>query len=275
MRVSSPSLAVSRCPKADGGRWQGNAARLFRRPGCRAVALAWLLAACAAPVAALAHDLITTESAARYLAQADAQLEIARSRQGAEKRAQANYALGRMLDEICELLNLDLAAHGQVQGLATEYLVRELQARRLDLLVSPALRRFPANLGYYREALRLSPDGPLAGEAMLQWLRGQFYDSFRDDPLQPFAQSFAELEQQIALGERFLARHPEHAGREEAQFIVLVYLVRAAHAGPDAGKRRAARTRAREVARDFGARYGESMRAAAVPVLLETLQGTD
>jgi hypothetical protein len=222
-----------------------------------------------------AHDLITSESAQRYLRQADAQLERLRSRHAASARAQANYALGRMLDEICELLNLDLAAHGRLQGLATEYLVRELQARELRLAVPAALGRFPANVAYYREALRLSPEGPLAGEAMLQWLRGHFYDSFRDDPLQPLGQSFAVVEQQIELGERFLGRHPEHPGREEAQFIVLVHLVRAARTAPEDRARGMYSTRAREAAREFSARYADSMRAAAVPVLLEALPSSN
>jgi hypothetical protein len=237
--------------------------------------LALLCVACVRPELAGAHDLITAESAQRYLAQADAQLDIVASRQAPRTRAQSSYALGRMLDEICELLNLDLAAHGKLQGLATEYLVRELQAREVNLAVSPALRRFPANVAYYREALRLSPDGPSAGEAMLHWLRGHFYDSFRDDPLQPLEQSFAVTEQQIGLGERFLARYPAHPGREEAQFIVLVHLVRAARTAPEDHARRMYRSRAREAAREFSARYADSMRAAAVPVLLEALPSSD
>jgi hypothetical protein len=229
--------------------------------------------ACASPVFIQAHDLITGESAQRYLEQADAQLSILRSRQAAQARAQASYALGRMLDEICELLNRDLAAHGKLQGVATEYLVRELRARKIELAVSSALRRFPANVDYYREALRLSPDGPLAGEAMLELLRGEFYDSFRDDPLQPLGPSRAV--EQIALGERFLARYPEHLGREEAQFIVLVHLVRTARSAPDAPARATYRNRARQAAREFNARYADSMRAAAVPVLLEALPAAD
>jgi len=71
-----------------------------------------------------------------------------------------------MLDDIRDLLNRDLAAHGRVQGLPTEYLVRSLSAKGLTLEVSQSLGRFPANVSWYRESLRVNPDSPHASEAM-------------------------------------------------------------------------------------------------------------
>lgn len=237
----------------------------------------WPALACAgalfAGLAALAaaHDLITDGAAERYLAQAGAQLAMLDARQPTAQRAQASYALGRMLDEIRDLLNRDLATHGRVQGLATQRLVAELDARGLPLRVSPQLGRFPANLAYYREALRLSPDGPRAADAASALLQGYFYDSFGDDPLQPRDQSWSRLEEQIGIGERFLERAPRHAEREEGEFIVLVHYIQAARSAPDAAARTQYARRARQAAERFAARYPDSMRTAALPVLLERL----
>lgn len=226
---------------------------------------------CALVAPAGSHDLITVESAQRYLAQADQHVEALGSQQAAAKRAEASNALGRMLDEIRDLLNRDLAAHGRVQGLPTSHLVHELDQRGLALRIDPRLGRFPANLGYYRESLRLAPDGAHAGEASFRLLQGYFYDSFRDDPLQPREQSWTQLEGQIRLGERFLDRNPTHPEREEAEFIVLTHYMQAARSAPDASSRSGYARRSALAGKAFVSRYPDSMRAAAVPVLLEQL----
>jgi hypothetical protein len=226
---------------------------------------AWLLWAASL---AGAHDLITAEAAERYLSQASAQSRLIASGAPAAERAAASYALGALLDEIRELLNRDLASHGRVQGLATTQLLAELAGRGIVLEVSPRLRRYPANLGYYRDALRLSPDGPVAANASLRLLQGYFYDSFDEDPLRPRDQSWSTLVAQLRLGERFLAMAPAHPEREEAQFILLVHYAQAARSAPDAAQRRHYAQRTHQAAAEFLSRYADSLRAAAVPVLV-------
>jgi hypothetical protein len=233
-------------------------------------ALAALLAAAgtfAAP--AYAHDLITAEAAERYLAQTQSVLGVIQSREPAAKRAEANVALGRMLDEIRELLNRDIATHGKVQGLPSNYLVAELRSNGAPL--NFAQGRYLAHVAYYREALKLSPDGPIAAEAMLRWMRGAFYDSFDDDPLATHGQTPEQLREQLALGARFVQRYPSHPEIEEVQFILFVNTVRAAKAAPDSPARARLAANARDAGQAFVARYPDSMRAAAVPVLLEHL----
>jgi hypothetical protein len=222
---------------------------------------------------ALAHDLITAEAAERYVAQAGAKREVIQSRAPAATRAQAHTALGRMLDEIRDLLNRDIAAHGRVQGLASEYLVAELKARGTPLASEPGTLRFPANLAHYREALRLAPNGPSAGDAAFRLLQGYFYDSFEDDPLRPRTQNWSQLLQQIELGEGFLARNPAHPDREEGEFIVAVHYAQAARSAPDAAGRAKYAQSARVALVQFGVHYPQSMRVAAVEVLLEELGG--
>jgi hypothetical protein len=224
--------------------------------------------------AARAHDMITAESAERYLAQAARHSAQIRSRESAEARAQAQYELGRMLDEIRDLLNRDVAAHGRIQGLPTEYLVRELARKGVALQPSPTLGRYPANVDYYRESLRLQPAGPRAADAMFAWLQGVFYDSFDADPLQPRAQSWRELQEQISLGERLLKQAPAHPELEEAKFILAVLHTRAARSAPDLKTGKGYADSAGMLIRDFQMRYPDSLRAAAMPVLLEALPRT-
>lgn len=228
-----------------------------------------LASICVFAAPALAHDLITADEVERYLAQADQAVAVIKSREPAPRRAQANVTLGRMLDEIRELLNRDLATHGKVQGLSSNYLVAELRSKGTPL--NFAQGRFLAHVSYYREALKLAPDGPLAAEAMLRWMRGAFYDSFDEDPLEVRGQTPDQLREQLALGERFLQRSPIHPEVEEARFILLVQTIRVANAAPDSASRAALAARARDAGQEFVTRYPDSMRAAAVPVLLERL----
>jgi hypothetical protein len=237
----------------------------------RALLLGGALAVAAA--SGQAHDLITAEAAERYLAEAGARQRIIGSSSRPAQRAQAHYALGRMLDEVRDLLNRDIATHGEVQGLPSEYLVAELKARGTPLATQAGTQRFPANLDHYRAALRLAPDGPVAADAAFRLLQGYFYDSFVDDPLSPRNQTWAQLEAQLQIGERFLARHPAHPDREEAEFIVAVHYLQAARSAPQPAARGRYETRAREALEAFRVRYPQSMRVSAAEVLLETLGG--
>jgi len=176
-----------------------------------------------------------------------------------------------MLDEICGLLNRDIDAHANVQGLPTEYLLGELKKKGLVLEISPALGRFPANVTWYREALRLSPDGPHAGDASFRWLQGEFYDSFDVDPLRPRQQSWEALQEQIALGERAVKLDSERADIEETKFILAVLFTRATDLAPDRKTSDQYADRARASIAEFQSRYPESLRGAALPILLQKL----
>ncbi|HKQ26769.1 MAG TPA: hypothetical protein VJT81_20175 [Burkholderiales bacterium] len=221
----------------------------------------------------MAHDLITAESAQTYLAAvAEFQKTIA-SKESADNRARAHLDLGKTLDEIRELLNRDMAAHGRVQGLPSNFLMGELKARNAELAFSAERNRFLANVRHYREALRLEPSGPVAADAAFRLLQGTFYDSFDTDPLQPGTQTRTQLAEQIRLGETLLKAHLHHGEREETEFILAIHYVQAARAGRDAQERAAYSKKARALAGDFLDTYPESLRAATLPHLLESLPG--
>jgi hypothetical protein len=220
---------------------------------------------------AMAHDLITAESAQAYLAAvAELQKTIA-SKEPAARRARAHIDLGKTLDEIRELLNRDLAAHGRVQGLPSNFLMSELKARGAELAFAPETTRFLANVQHYREALKLEPSGPVAADAAFRLLQGYFYDSFTSDPLWPGAQTRAQLAEQIRLGEWLLKTHPLDDEREEVSFILAIHYVQAARAGRDAQEQAAFANRARALAGEFLRSYPESMRAATLSHLLDSL----
>jgi hypothetical protein len=222
-------------------------------------------------VVATAHDLITAESAQTYLAAVAASQRTIASKEPAAKRAQAHLDLGRTLDEIRELLNRDLAAHGRVQGLPSNFLMSELKARGAELALAPDKSRFLANLQHYREALKLEPPGPVAADAAFRLLQGYFYDSFTSDPLRPGAQNRAQLAEQIRLGEWLLKMHPQHGEREETSFILAIHYMQAARSGRDAKEQAAFADKARALAGEFLKTYPDSMRAVALPHLLESL----
>ncbi len=249
---------------------------LERSPSCvvmlfrNRVRLALLLFCWCAPLAQ-AHDLITSESAERYLAQSMREGEIIRSKAPAAARAEAHFSLGRLLDEIRELLNRDLAAHGRLQGLPTEYLVRELNRHGMPMQVDQQLGRYPSNVHHYREYLKLQPDGARAADALFGILQGSFYDSFDADPMQARSQDWTQLQSEIAVGEALERRAPAYSQREEARFILAVLYTRGARAAPNPVTAAEHARRARSAIADFQARYPDSLRTAALPLLLESL----
>ena len=231
------------------------------------------LVACLAaslPLGATAHDLITAPSAQAYLAAVAASQKTIASKEPAARRALAHFDLGKTLDEIRELLNRDLAAHGKVQGLPSNYLLAELQRQGAPLAWSEKRRRFGANTQYFERSLALAPRGPHATDAGLRLLLGRFYDSFESDPLAA-DESWPQLAEQIALAEGLVARDLPGEAREEVEFIGAILHARASLRAPDAGARRSHGTRARQAIAAFEARYADSLRNALMPILRAAL----
>ena len=104
------------------------------------------------------------------------------------------------------------------------------------------------------------------------YCRASSYDSFDADPLQARAQLWSGLQDQIALGEQLLRRAPAYSDAEETKFILAVLYTRAARVAPDRKTAAQYADRARVSIADFQSHYAESMRAAALPVLLQSLE---
>ena len=233
----------------------------------RAAIVAGVLLA-AAPAAA--HDLITAESAERYLQQARSWHALAASPAPAAQRAEAQYRIGVMLDEIRELLNRDIAAHGVVQGLPSGYLVAELQRQGSALAWAEKRRRYGTNTRYFEQALALAPRGAHAKDAGWRLLQGRFYDSFDSDPLAG-DEPWPRLAEQLALARDLAVGGLQGDAREEAEFIAAILHARANLSAPDAAARRDHGRRAREASLAFETRHPDSLRSALMPVLRAAL----
>jgi hypothetical protein len=231
------------------------------------LSLVMLSLACSAS----AHDLITTDAAQRYLEDAARWHAQSISAPVASQRAEAQVEIGAMLDEIRELLNRDLAIHGKVQGLASNYLVAELTRLGTPLAYSESRRYFLANSVHYRTALEIGLTGPLEQEAKMRLLRGDFYDSFDFDPLQS-GQSWEQLQEQAQLAQDLAATTLAEPDREDVRFIAALAYARAAKFAPDSKTAARFRTRAMASADAFEREYPDSMRSAAMPVVRDAMQ---
>jgi len=218
-----------------------------------------------------AHDLITADAAERYLGNAARWNEQTVSAPAATDRAEAHVNIGAMLDEIRELLNRDLAIHGEVQGLASNYLIAELKRLGTPLAYSDSRRYFLANSAHYRMALETGFNGPLEQEAKFRLLRGEFYDSFDFDPLQS-DQTWEQLREQMVLVDDLVANTVSEPNREEVRFIAALVYARMAKSAPDAKTAAEFGNKTMKAADDFEREYPDSMRSAAMPVVRDALQ---
>lgn len=220
-----------------------------------------------------AHDLITAELAESYLKQAGAWHEQMKSGVQRGEQAQACLQIGEMLDEIRALLNRDLAVHGQVQGLASAYLVASLERTGTPLAYSPSRNYFTANSDYYRKALELGLSEDLARRAQVGLLRGEFYDNFSGNLLDA-DQKNQQLQEQLTLAEALMADQLSEPDMEEVRFIAIILYARAAKSASGSGGRAAYRDKALVLATAFERDYPDSLRAAAIPVLRSSLKVT-
>ena len=227
-----------------------------------AAACLWLAAG------AGAHDLITAESTRAWLDELD-RWQAVPATAGAVERAQAAYRPGGLLDAIRRLLNQDLAAHGEVSGLATHALRAERQARGL------APRREPRG-GFaveplrYRLALKLAPEAPFAADARYRVLDALYEQNLGRDPLGAAVDPEAETEMRT-LAHTLLAREASHPRREDIAFMAALLFTRAGRdCRADAAAAGHARM-ARGIIRDFERGHPDSLRAAAMPILREAL----
>lgn len=231
-----------------------------------AISIASLVGACGD---SLAHELITPDAADRYISQANKFAATIKAKDAPATRADAMVSLARMLDDIKELLNRDLASHGRIQGLPSQLLVDRLRQVGHPLVWSEALGRFGAPVDLYKTAFDLDQKGKRAHEALAGMLFGNFYDSFRDDPLKPILADGAQLQPLIEAGERLVKEYPRDPSTEEARFVTAILQIRAARAG--VGDRRVRSARAREMMTQFQRDYPDSLRSAAIPVFLDAL----
>ncbi len=261
MSAAMPAAHFGECPRRDPGQ------------ALRAAVIA-IIAFLLGVSSALAHDLIGSAGVEEYLERIDEINATISKGNSVEQRADAFFALGDTVDGLTGILYRDVAAHGEL-GLASTVLVNELEARGIELSYWPEARRYKSYLAPFEQYVALLSEGPKRADALFRIIQGQFYDSFIYDPLQPVDLDWPGLLARIKDAESFLARYPEHAGREEVQFIVAVGYVRVVKQAPDAQASLAYKERARTALAEFQDNYPDSMRAVAAEVLMEGLATAD
>jgi hypothetical protein len=221
--------------------------------------------------AAGAHDSITADTVKDYLSRAETLQKTLASKPGRAVAAQASLDLGKMLDEIGDLFNLDIDAHGKVQGLASAFLMNELAARGLPLAYSAPTRRYVPNLRWYRDALTSAPAGPIAAEAGFRLVKGYFYENFDADPLRPLDPNASRLAEHIRLAESGRNQIEDAKGREEMLFILAILHMQAFEMGK-ATERATHFQKSRTLVEEFLKTYPQSMRAVTLGALQERVE---
>ena len=221
------------------------------------------------PVAG-AHESITADAVKAYLERAERLQKTLVSKPVRAVAAQASLDLGKMLDEIGELFNLDIDSHGKVQGLPSAFLMNELAARGLPLAYSARTRRYSPNMQWYRDALTAASAGPVAAEAGFRLVKGYFYENFDDDPLRPLDPDGVRLAEHILLAETWRPQIAQPQGREEMLFILAILHMQAIDARA-AGERATHVQKSRTLTEEFLKTYPQSLRAATLVALQERM----
>ncbi len=218
-----------------------------------------------------AHDSITADTVKDYLSRAESLQKTLASKPARAVAAQASLDLGRMLDDIGEIFNLDIDAHGKVQGLASAFLMNELTTRGLPLAFSARTRRYSPNLQWYRDALTSAPAGPIAAEAGFRLVKGYFYESFDDDPLRPLDPNASQLAEHIRLAATWRNQLEDAKAREEMLFILAILHMQAFDTGK-AADRATHLKKSHVLVEEFLKIYPLSMRAVTLSALQERVE---
>ncbi len=217
--------------------------------------------------AAQAHDAISSDARKAFLARLGELHQTTQSAAAPGVRAAALFQIGITLDQIRELLNQDIVSHGKPQGLETALLINQLNASAHPLQYSTQTRLYQANLNPYRDANALDPRGAFVNAARFMILKGHFYDSFTDDPLQPLAQSRDELLAMIGIGEALYRVRAPGLDLEEIGFVLAMHYLQARRSRALPTDK--ATERFTELLREFRQRHPQSLKLATLETLAQ------
>ncbi len=229
------------------------------RPPVRVIA-----AALALPLAARAHDVVDPERLQQAL------VEVARAQRQAQAPGadpEALYALGEKVEAALDLLNQQVAAHGE-GDLLSRLVADRLRAYGLGLRFSERERRWAWDQEAFRAYLQRAPSGPRAPAAWYRLLARAFHEGTGDGGLA--AADVAAVARAVGEEERFLQRYPADERAREVQFFLAVDYYRLAVAE---GTPRRARYRrlGREALSAVRERQPGTMEARTAETLLDDL----
>lgn len=167
---------------------------------------------------ARAHVVLDGEIARPILVDITRDLRDAREGANEAARLEALFLVGQRVDQLVELMNLDLLAHGR--SLFGELLIRRLADHGIRVVFIERSARYAPDLAPFEAYLRQSPSGPRAADAkfrviaeLFQRSAGRRADEIPDGGLE-------ELRDAVARKEAFLRDHPGDGRTGDVRFFL-------------------------------------------------------
>ncbi|MGH7324425.1 MAG: tetratricopeptide repeat protein [Candidatus Rokuibacteriota bacterium] len=223
--------------------------------------------------AAQAHVVLDGDQVQALLGGIARELRATREAPAAMEQAESQIRLGEGVDALVELLNQDLAAHGD-GNLLPQLVVRRLEAYGVSVTLSPRTRRYVYDLAAFREYLRRAPAGRWAAEARFRLIAARFHEAPAPDTTTGSG-DVAALRDAVREQERFLRDYPRHERAPLVRFYLGVDAYRVMRAAPDAGTVQAYKQQARRALEEVADAGGETAEARAAQVLLERLSAPE
>jgi hypothetical protein len=218
-----------------------------------------------------AHVVLDGEIARPILADIVRDVRDSKEAETEAARLEALFLVGQRTDQLVELMNLDLLAHGR--SLLGELLVRRLLAYGIRVDYVERSARYLPDLAPFEEYLRRAPAAPRAADAKLYVIAEMFRRSAGARPEEIADGGVEALRNAVAREEAFLRDHPGHDGAKDVQFFLAMdyYRLFKNSADPAAAKRyeRLARESLQRIVQ---ARPGTA-EARSAEVALEALAG--
>jgi hypothetical protein len=158
---------------------------------------------------------------------------------------EALFRVGSAVDDLVDMLNQDLIAHGQGNLLA-ETLRQRLGESAITVTYSVREGRYVYDQAAYHEYLRRAPRGPRAASARFRVIARTFQATMGLDPGTLVDADLPALLRAIAAEERFLREHPDHEKAAEVRFFLAVDYYRAFRNAGDPARARQYRAKARQ-----------------------------
>jgi hypothetical protein len=230
------------------------------------LAVALVLVAVAPVAGHVALDPERAEEALRAVA-----TNHAAAREGhGEASLDALFKLGEAAARLIEMLNQDLAAHGET-SLFDQMLVKRLQAYGVRVTFSETAKRYAYDHAAFEEYLKRAPRGPRAPDARFKLIARDFHATLGPDPAVLVNADMSALLRAIATEERFLRDYAGHEKTDQVRFFLAVDFYRASRNTADAARAARYAERARRELAVVVARSPETFEARAAEALLERL----
>jgi hypothetical protein len=219
-----------------------------------------------------AHVVLDGETVQPLLRDIAGQLNEARDGATDDARREALYELGEKAQSLCDLMNLDVASHGQ--SLYADLLVRRLHEYGIRIRRVERTMRYVYDLAAFHEYLQRSPRGKRAAEASFRLIAQAFYGSVGGNPADLVDIDADQLRQAILREEAFVKDYPRSDRVKNVRFFLAMDYYRLSRHSQDPAAGRHYEQRAAHALNQVVREYPGTAEARTAEIVLETLQET-